>query len=64
MTEDELPEIESGTRKRIREDILKAEETQLHLERPHNIIPEIVNIIEAEVDEVDEVSDNSGGDSQ
>ncbi|WP_336361574.1 hypothetical protein [Haladaptatus sp. ZSTT2] len=46
-------EIDPKTRTRIREKILEAEKKQLHLDRPHNIIPEIMEIIEAEVDEVD-----------
>lgn len=48
-------EIEIGpeTQTRIREKVLKAEKDQLHLERPHNIIPEIMDIIESEVEEVE-----------
>ena len=51
MTND--TEIDGETQTRIREKVLKAEKDQLHLERPHNIIPEIMDIIESEVDEVE-----------
>ena len=51
MTND--TEIGRETQTRIREKVLKAEKDQLHLERPHNIIPEIMEIIESEVTEVE-----------
>lgn len=63
MTESDHTEIDTETRKRIRERVLEAEKAQLHLDRPHNIIPEITEIIESEVDEVENVSyDDVGGD--
>ena len=46
-------EIDSETKTRIREKVLEAEKNQLHLDRPHNIIPEIMDIIESEVDDVE-----------
>lgn len=42
-------EIDEETVSRIRERVLEAESEQLHLKRPHNIIPEIKQIIEEEV---------------
>lgn len=56
MNDYEETEIDAETRKRIREWVLEAEKAQLHLDRPHNIIPEIKEIIESEVDEIQEVS--------
>lgn len=43
-------DIDKETKLRIRQRVLEAEEEQLHLDRPHNIIPEIRNIIESEVE--------------
>ncbi|WP_161596582.1 hypothetical protein [Salinigranum halophilum] len=42
-------EIDEETIKRIQNRILDAEAKQLHLQRPHNIIPEVKKIIEEEV---------------
>lgn len=61
MNDDNIPEIEAETRKRIREQVLQAEKDQLHLERPHGIIPEITEIIESEVEEVEDISYAPGG---
>lgn len=46
---DDNIEIDTATKKRIRQQVLEAEKGQLHLDRPHNIIPEIREIIESEV---------------
>lgn len=59
---DDTTDIDMEIRKRIRERVLKAEQDQLHLDQPHNIIPEITSIIEEEVEEVEEVSYDTGGD--
>lgn len=61
MNEYEETGIDPETRKRIRERVLEAEKAQLHLDRPHNIIPEIIEIIESEVDEVEDISFESNG---
>lgn len=61
MTDNEGSGIDAETRKRIRERVLEAEKAQLHLEKTHNIIPEIKEIIESEVDEVEEVSFEPNG---
>jgi len=63
MTENEDIDIDEERRNSIREQVLAAEQQQLHLDRPHNIIPEIVDIIESEVDEVDDVPYDPGGES-
>lgn len=63
MTDNDPIDIDKKTRNRIREQVLAAEEKQLHLDRPHNIIPEITEIIESEVEEVDEVTYDAEGDS-
>lgn len=63
MNDDNIPEIEEETKKRIRERVLQAEKDQLHLDRPHGIIPEITDIIESEIDEVEDISYDNGGDS-
>jgi len=44
-------EIDQDTLRRIREQVLKAERKQLHMRKPHNIIPEIEDIIEEEITE-------------
>jgi hypothetical protein len=44
-------ELNQETLRRIREQVLTAEKKQLHMKRPHNIIPEIQEIIEEEVTE-------------
>jgi hypothetical protein len=49
--QDELEEVNSETLARIRERTLRAEKKQLHMQRPHNIIPEIEDIIEEEIPE-------------
>jgi hypothetical protein len=43
--------IDDETLKRIRERTLEAERKQLHKRRPHNIIPEIEEIVREEVPE-------------
>jgi len=63
MNDDNIPEIEEETRKRIRERVLQAEKDQLHLDRPHGIIPEITDIIESEIDEIEDISYDNSGDS-
>lgn len=44
-------DIDEETLSRIREQVLKAEKRQLHMRKPHNIIPEIQEIIEEEITE-------------
>lgn len=61
MNDQETTGIDAETRKRIRERVLQAEKDQLHLDRPHNIKPEIKKIVEDEVDEVEDVSIETGG---
>lgn len=56
MNDQEQTGISAETRRSIRERVLKAEKDQLHLDRPHNIKPEIKQIIEDEVEEVEDVS--------
>lgn len=56
MNDHKETEIDAEIKKRIQERVLEAEKSQLHLDRPHNIIPEIKEIIESEVEEVKEVS--------
>lgn len=52
MTENAHPgEIDQESLRRIREQVLAAEKRQLHMRKPHNIIPEIQEIIEEEVTE-------------
>mgnify|MGYP000058946579 CR=1 FL=1 len=63
MTANENIDIDEELRNSIREQVLAAEQQQLHLDRPHNIIPEIVDIIESEVEEVDDVPIGTGGES-
>jgi len=60
MNEQETTGIDAETRKTIRERVLQAEKEQLHLKRPHNIKPEIKQIVEDEVDEVEDVSIETG----
>ena len=60
MTNDRT-EIDDETRKRIREQVLQKEKGQLHLDKVHNLIPKLVEIIENEVDEVEEVDYEPGG---
>lgn len=52
MKRDEQEEVDVGSDAldRIQERVLNAEEEQLHLRKPHNIIPEIREIIEEEVE--------------
>jgi hypothetical protein len=44
-------DIEDETLRRIRERTLQAESEQLHMRRPHKIIPEIREIVEEEIPE-------------
>lgn len=44
-------DLGSETLARIRERTLRAENKQLHMRKPHNIIPEIKEIIEEEIPE-------------
>lgn len=60
---DETHEIDDETRKRIREQVLQKEKSQLHLDKVHNLIPQLVEIVENEVDEVEEVDHEHGGES-
>lgn len=46
-----IDEVDSDTLARIRERTLKAEQEQLHMRKPHNIIPEIKTIVEEEIPE-------------
>jgi hypothetical protein len=48
---DELDDVDSETLIRIRERTLQAERNQLHMQKPHNIIPEIKEIVEEEMPE-------------
>jgi hypothetical protein len=41
--------VDEETIVRIRERVLAAENEQRHLEKPHNILPEIRSIIEEEI---------------
>lgn len=43
--------VDSETLSRIRQRTLRAERQQLHMRKPHNIIPEIKEIVEDEVPE-------------
>lgn len=47
----ETTEIDGEILVRIRERTLQAEREQLHKRRPHNIIPEIKEIVEEEIPE-------------
>lgn len=49
--QDDFEEVDSETLARIRERTLKAERKQLHMRKPHNIIPELKQIVEEEVSE-------------
>lgn len=49
--ERDVNETDPETLKQIRERVLTAEKRQLHMRKPHNIIPEIEEIIEEEVTE-------------
>jgi hypothetical protein len=49
--QNDYEDIDSDTLARIRERTLKAERKQLHMRKPHNIIPEIKEIIEEEIPE-------------
>jgi hypothetical protein len=52
MRSDSSPdEIDQKKLRRIREQVLKAEKQQLHMRKPHNIIPKIQGIIEEEITE-------------
>lgn len=44
-------DIDNKTLAAIRERTLRAEKKQLHKRRPHNIIPEIKEIVEEEIPE-------------
>ncbi len=46
-----VEDIDSETLARIRNRTLQAEKKQLHMRKPHNIIPEIQKIIEEEIQE-------------
>ena len=52
MKRDEQEDVDVGSDAldHIQERVLSAEEEQLHLRKPHNIIPEIRAIIEEEVE--------------
>ena len=54
MSSEKVSEIDSETIERIQERVLSEEKSQLHMKKPHNIIPEIRKIIEQEVDLEDE----------
>lgn len=43
--------VDAETLARIRERTLQAEKRQLHMRKPHNIIPEIKEIVEEEIPE-------------
>lgn len=45
------PDIGDETLRKIRERTLQAESEQLHMRRPHKIIPEIREIVEEEIPE-------------
>jgi len=45
------PDIGDETLRRIRERTLQAESEQLYMRTPHNIIPEIREIVEEEIPE-------------
>ncbi|GAB3417834.1 hypothetical protein GCM10027435_17000 [Haloparvum alkalitolerans] len=45
------PDVDKETLRRIRERTLQAESEQLHMRRPHKIIPEIREIVEEEIPE-------------
>lgn len=47
----ESTDVDEETLTRIRERTLEAERKQLHMRRPHNIIPEITEIVEEEIPE-------------
>lgn len=47
----DIDEVDSDTLARIRERTLQAERQQLHMQKPHNIIPEIKEIVEEEIPE-------------
>lgn len=49
--QNEHEDLDSETLARIRERTLRAEKKQLHMRKPHNIIPEIKEIIEEEIPE-------------
>jgi hypothetical protein len=52
MAEETSPDdIDQDALRRIREQVLIAEKRQLHMRKPHNIIPEIQEIIEEEISE-------------
>lgn len=52
MAEESTPDdIDQDQLRKIREQVLKAEKRQLHMRKPHNIIPEIQEIIEEEITE-------------
>lgn len=52
MSEESSPDnIDQDKLRRIREHVLKAEKRQLHMRKPHNIIPEIQDIVEEEITE-------------
>lgn len=49
--EGSIEDVDTETLARIRERTLRAERAQLHMRKPHNIIPEIQEIIEEEIPE-------------
>lgn len=49
MSEISSNDINEETLKAIQDRVLVAEKNQLHMKKPHNIIPEIKEIIEQEV---------------
>lgn len=52
MAEPSSPaEIDEQSVSRIREQVLQAEKRQLHMRKPHNIIPKIQEIVEEEITE-------------
>ncbi|MBV0926230.1 hypothetical protein KTS45_18645 [Halomicroarcula limicola] len=52
MTDSEDTEdVSTETLARIRERTLRAEKKQLHMRKPHNIIPELKEIVEEEIPE-------------
>ena len=52
MSNSSSKDVDEETLEAIQERVLKAEKKQLHMKKPHNIIPEIRKIIEEEVQPV------------
>lgn len=48
---EDVQDVDAETLERIRERTLQAEKQQLHMRKPHNIIPEIKEIVEEEIPE-------------